>query len=129
MAMRLKQKMMVLPTVAAAFLMAIVAVTVVLGRAHAEASERIGSSLAPSVSQAQTSRAVFRRVAPGRGRRGGAARGEAGDAGRAGGGAPEGARGAPRVSDVDGPKVEALQGAFTRYLAGGVAGGGAGGAQ
>ncbi|RKH44803.1 methyl-accepting chemotaxis protein [Corallococcus sicarius] len=59
MALRLKQKMMVLPVVAAVFLVAIVAVTVVLGSRTRNVSERIGSSLAPSVSLSQTARAGF----------------------------------------------------------------------
>lgn len=59
MALRLKQKMMVLPVVAAGFLVAIVAVTVVLGSRTRQAAERIGTSLAPSVSLAQTARAGF----------------------------------------------------------------------
>ncbi|RKG74287.1 methyl-accepting chemotaxis protein [Corallococcus terminator] len=59
MALRLKQKMMVLPVVASVFLVAIVAVTVGLGMRTRAASDRIGFSLAPSVSQAQTLRAGF----------------------------------------------------------------------
>ncbi|MHA7634787.1 methyl-accepting chemotaxis protein [Corallococcus sp. M7] len=115
MAMRLKQKMMVLPTVAAVFLVAIVTVTVVLGARTRNASERIGSSLAPSVSQAQTARAGFAALHQ-----------DVGDAVALNAVKQEtldaqvaelqkGLTALRTYPDVDGPKVEVLQAAFTRY--------------
>ncbi|MBN8473156.1 hypothetical protein JYJ95_42205 [Corallococcus exiguus] len=106
------------------------AVTVVLGARSGVPRSASVSSLAPSVSEAQTSRAVFAALHQDVGDAVALAAGEAGDAGRAGGrSSRRGSRRSARFRTWMCPKVEALQGAFTRYWQEAVAGGGAGGAQ